>query len=1132
VVLERLAAEFVERHRRGECPPLSEYTERYPDLAGDIRRLFPALVQLEKLKPAAAPTGEFEPPAVSAAGICPERLGEYRILRQVGWGGMGVVYEAEQESLGRRVALKVLPASALRNPTYLERFRREAKAAARLHHTNIVPVFGTGEAGGVPFYAMQFIRGEGLDKVLLDVRRLRRRAGPAGDALPPTEGSVAHGLVTGRFAAPACGPGAPAERPAPSSGTSGLSGSGPEAEYWRGVARIGVQAAEALAYAHRQGILHRDVKPSNLLLDQQGTVWITDFGLAKAEEADELTPTGDVVGTLRFMAPERFNGQSLPQSDVYALGLTLYEMLTLRPGFGESDKMKLIDKVLHESPPPPRRIDPHVPRDLETVVLKCLAKDPRERYAGAEAVAEDLRRFLADRPIRARRATAGEQVWRWGRRNPAVAGLLGAVLLVFAAGAAVSALFGVEARRQAAAEVQARKGRALAQVDALVHADPRAVPVLLSNLGETQEDVLPRLRELWEQSGQPLGRLQRGRVGLALLPVEPARVKGWLYGWMLEADDPRELLLLRDGLAPYREGLRGDLWRRVEDPATPREARFQALAALADFDRDSGRWPRYAGAVVEELVQANSLTVTAWAEALRPIRGALLGPLAEVFRGRKLAEKKQVAAMLLADYAADRPDLLADLALDADARQYAELLPRLKARAGAVRPLLKAELARTPAAGAADAEKEALAFRQANAALTLLHLGEADPVWRLLVHRPDPTRRAYLLHHLAPYGIDAGVVLDRLPVESDVSARRALLLALGEYAPDRVPPARREELLARLVRDYREDPDAGMHGAVEWLLRQWQEGGRLPPLRNHRPGGRAPGKPTWFVNGRGQTFTLIPGPVEFRMGSPASELDREPIETQHLRRIGRSFALATQHVTARQFREFLAAHPEVGHSDSLPKYLPEPECPINRVSWYEAAMYCRWLSEVEGIPEDQMCYPPVEEIRKCRQDKSPLRLPADHLSRTGYRLPTGAEWEYACRAGALTSRPYGSADGLLNSYAWHIMNSRRRTWPVGMKKPNDWGLFDMLGNLWQWCQEGNVPYPPQQGGRPVEDTEDGQAVSDNSPRITRGASFDNPPVDLRSGHRGAGYPMVTVNAYGMRVARTFPGPRPGAAVPP
>ncbi len=394
----------------------------------------------------AEPTAAYQPAAVAPDGPRLERLGEYRILREVGRGGMGVVYEAVQESLGRHVALKVLPAAALLSPMYLERFRREAQAAARLHHTNIVPVFGVGEAAGVHFYAMQFIRGEGLDKVLADVRRVRQQSGGTVTAL--REGSVAHGLVTGRLTAPAPGsatdPVGRSDAPPP----SGLSAGGPRADYCRGVARVGVQAAEALAYAHKQGVLHRDVKPANLLLDARGTVWITDFGLAKAEGAEELTQTGDILGTVRFMAPERFEGQSLPEGDVYALGATLYELLTLRPAFADTTRARLIDRVLREPPVPPRKIDARIPRDLETVVLKCLAKRPEERYRSADALAEELRRFLADRPIRARRATAAEQAWRWCRRNPVVALSLAAVALALVAGATVSLLFGVEATQK------------------------------------------------------------------------------------------------------------------------------------------------------------------------------------------------------------------------------------------------------------------------------------------------------------------------------------------------------------------------------------------------------------------------------------------------------------------------------------------------------------------------------------------------------------------------------------------------------------------------------------------------------------------------------------------------------------
>jgi eukaryotic-like serine/threonine-protein kinase len=426
--LNELAEEFTRRHRRGERPSLTEYAERYPELAEQIRNLFPALLLMEDFGSVSGPRGRAAlPPAPF-----PQQLGEYHILREVGRGGMGVVYEAVQETLGRHVALKVLPFSRVVNLTQLERFRREARAVAKLHHSNIVPVFGIGEHEGTHYYAMQFIQGLGLDAVLEELRRLR--GGPRDPARPPgPEVTVAltRGLLTGQFEGPAAEttPGPAARTPGSAARTSDLACQ-PLAQFYQSVARIGAQVAEALAYAHGQGVVHRDIKPSNLLLDTQGTVWVTDFGLAKADDSDELTSPGDIVGTLRYMAPERFQGQADPRSDVYGLGATLYELLTLHPAFEDTHRAGLVERITRDEPRLPRRLDAHVPRDLETIVLKAMAKEPARRYAGASELADDLRRFLADRPIRARRASLVERGWRWCRRNPALVGLAGSVTLL------------------------------------------------------------------------------------------------------------------------------------------------------------------------------------------------------------------------------------------------------------------------------------------------------------------------------------------------------------------------------------------------------------------------------------------------------------------------------------------------------------------------------------------------------------------------------------------------------------------------------------------------------------------------------------------------------------------------------
>jgi serine/threonine protein kinase/WD40 repeat protein len=450
--LNALAEEFVGRYRRGERPALSEYAARHPELAEEIHELFPALVMMEDLGSVGGQPVRAGPAAV------PEQLGEYRILREIGRGGMGVVYEAAQESLGRHVALKILPFHNLMEASHLERFRREARAAAQLHHTNIVPVFGVGEHEGIHFYAMQYIQGQSLDEVIEEVKKLRAAKPGAGDDPPrPPSASVAGALLTGELDRASVDGMAgeahglepvgleTAKQPARTlAGSSSQLTRQPDVQYFRSVARLGVQVAEALHYAHRQGILHRDIKPSNLLLDLSGTAWVTDFGLAKAEDSGELTKTGDIVGTVRFMPPERLDGRSEPRGDIYGLGVTLYEMLTLQPAFSDTQRSRLLHRILHDDPPPPRKLDPAIPPDLETIVLTAMAKAPADRYATAEALANDLRRFLADRPIQARRSSWAEQGWRWCRRNPVVAGLTAAVallLVLIALGSSLTALY-------------------------------------------------------------------------------------------------------------------------------------------------------------------------------------------------------------------------------------------------------------------------------------------------------------------------------------------------------------------------------------------------------------------------------------------------------------------------------------------------------------------------------------------------------------------------------------------------------------------------------------------------------------------------------------------------------------------
>jgi WD40 repeat protein/serine/threonine protein kinase len=499
--VEQLAEEYRDRLQRGENPAISEYVEKYPKLAEQIRDLFPAMEMMERLMPASADLTGAVGEARPAQGIQLERLGDFRILREVGRGGMGIVFEAEQESLGRRVALKVLPSQSLLDPRHQQRFEREARAAARLHHTNIVPVYGVGVQDGMHYYVMQFIEGLGLDQVLKQLRRLRKEQADAamqtatlslptpvevGNDLSAT--NVAQSLLTGRYApapvpansgsevqgeetvAAGDGNGGAGRRPtsmprqvgdlphAPASVTISEAGR----SYWHRVAHIGIQVADAIDYAASQGILHRDIKPANLLLDGQGNVWVTDFGLAKAAtDGQDLTHTGDIVGTLRYMAPERFEGCSDIRGDLYSVGLTLYELVVHRPAYEERDRSKLIHQVTHQDPPALRKLEPAVPRDLQTIITKAIARDPAHRYQTAKALVDDLTRFVEDRPIKARRASVRERLWRWCRRNRLVAASLAGLILSLVVGTGLSSYFAVKAREESRlARAQERLGEA------------------------------------------------------------------------------------------------------------------------------------------------------------------------------------------------------------------------------------------------------------------------------------------------------------------------------------------------------------------------------------------------------------------------------------------------------------------------------------------------------------------------------------------------------------------------------------------------------------------------------------------------------------------------------------------------
>jgi tetratricopeptide (TPR) repeat protein len=347
-------------------------------------------------------------------------LGDFRIVREVGKGGMGIVYEAEQISLRRRVALKVLPFAATMDPRHLQRFHNEAQAAASLHHTNIVPVYFIGCEREVHFYAMQLINGQPLSEVIRKLQHTEKQASTVRrEAAIASRSSGAE----------------PASTLSPAAELTPLTDNGRRPrDYFRKVAELGIQAAEALDQAHQLGIVHRDIKPGNLLLDNHGKLWVTDFGLAHMQHGEaSLTMTGQAVGTPRYMSPEQASAKRVGidhRTDVYSLGVTLYELLTLRPAFASEDRQELLRQIAFEDPIPPRRLNREIAPELETIVLKAMDKDPMNRYATAKGLADDLRCFLEDSPIQARRPSSLQRLRRLARRHRAATIAIAACLLV------------------------------------------------------------------------------------------------------------------------------------------------------------------------------------------------------------------------------------------------------------------------------------------------------------------------------------------------------------------------------------------------------------------------------------------------------------------------------------------------------------------------------------------------------------------------------------------------------------------------------------------------------------------------------------------------------------------------------
>lgn len=1076
------------------------------------------------------PTRTMTDGVVTAMPTLPDR--RYELGTEIARGGMGAIYRAKDTVFAREVAVKVLLDKYSPTSGTACRFGDEARITGQLQHPNIPAVHDLGVlSDGRPFLAMKLIKGETLEDQL--------KSGPQTSE------------DRGRFLA------------------------------------VFEQVCHGVAYAHAHNVIHRDLKPSNIMVGAFGEVQVMDWGLAKvlgtreSEATDPdvtttptevlsirqtdgaLTQAGSVLGTPAYMPPEQAIGavhKIDARSDVFGLGGILAVILTGKPPFvggsGETTRVQAAQGNVEECF---SRLDAcGAEPELVALCKRCLSKkmDDRPSNAGevAKAVAE-LRTAAVERARqaeteRARAETRAIEQRKRRRVQLTFAGVVG--LMAIAGGIAAFLVNAQREQDRLAAELakaeatrqKERETRATSLAKSLASAETAIVPRIISELSDVKTLVRPLLAEL---ASRPMTSKPGLHASLALLADEPQRTAD--LAAYLTTCKSEELLTIREALKPQAALVAPGLWTLLEDAKADIGKRVRAACALAGLAPTDNRWDNVAADVISLVVKENPLQAMVWAQALEPVRLALLPTLLKRYpelqtrieSGTLTVTELAVEAMgfdltasLLARYTADRPAEMADAAANLDGRHLPLFFPAIQALSSEIAPRLEAEIDKTLPAElpSSDPRRETLAKRQANAAVILLRLDKPARVWPLLKHSPDPRVRSYLIHRLFPLGTDPMAIVKRLDAELELSARRALLLALGEFDAAALPPTSRTELLPKIQGIYRDHPDPGLHAAAEWLLRRWKQESWLKQINTEwvkdepqrmkkfeeiqqsitREKEKAARQ--WYINTQGQTFVVLPGPVAFQMGSPTSEINRKEQEIRHLRLIGRSFAVATKSVTLEQYRRltkdyFLSR----GFSYSS-------DLPVVGINWYMAAIYCNQLSKEEGIPEDQWCY----EIKGEAPNYVGSQLKENYLSLKGYRLPTSAECEYVARAGTSTSRFYGETETLMREYAWNMENSKDLLQPVGMKKPNDWGFFDIYGNCFNWCTEHFDRNLVLEEGETVEDREVPKSkllLISSENRKLRGGSFTDPESYLRSSSCFWHSPTFTNMIFGFRLARTI-----------
>jgi serine/threonine protein kinase/formylglycine-generating enzyme required for sulfatase activity len=830
-----------------------------------------------------------------------------------------------------------------------------------------------------------------------------------------------------------------------------------------------IQVAGAVQHAHEKGVIHRDLKPANILLDSTGRPKIADFGLAKWSNLTAITLSYAVLGTPLYLSPEQAQGASRdagPTADVYSLGVILCELLTGRVPFNGSHPAEVLLKVIFDEPPTLQALKPDLPEDLNRVYQHCVEKNPSKRYASAQALIDDLQRFLNKEKVLARLPGKWVLARRWMRRNPFQTVSLGVFFLL------VCTMLTIGFISWNAAEQQ----RITSLARSVESLEPELLPGYLLQVRSEQR----RLTPIWQRELQNANPGSRAWLNLQLALIEfhagdASTVISYLPN-SARSDVPVICAVVGNHVSDVKLIVKP--WLDQQSPGL----RLRAASLLATCHPADAVWAELAPVIVKAILQEGPVHLPIWSKTLRPVRLFMLPELLTQYTTPKLtASDRLTIAAAISEFASDLPDVLAK-AITFSSPETIQLLidPALTQREAVLQQL--------------QLIKPTTSAEQANVILARLVLGDTNSLWPSLVRTPSQGLRTKLIAELGNLVPDPALLLSRIEAEKDQGIQQALLLALGEIAPERVSQEQKHRLFTVL----QTGNDPGVISAANWLKLQW----------NHEPAKSL--RSNRMMTRHGQDYVIL-SPGSFLMGSPSDEPHRHNDEQLHRKRINRSYAIATTEVKRTDFAKFLQSTkwPDQSASSPLAVIL---DGPATRVNWFSAVAYCRWLSEHEKLPESEMVYPPLDQI------KPGMKMPSDYLKRKGYRLPTEAEWERACRAETNTASYFGTMDErYLNRYAWYLLNGENNVHPVGRLRPNDFGLFDMLGNTWEWCQNAKQSYPINET---VDVEETVLEIQPGQSRAVRGGGHPLPAWGIRAAHRGFIVPEFQDDSVSFRVAFT------------